>query len=188
MSIRNLAGKPAVLIQRHQELIAHGFLPIGVGTEGLGKKQCWICKYPDLLGYIIWKNPKTGEVRFTGLTCFERCADRISLNEIDKVTLRWAATHRKRLKGTFGLEQTGIIRAMSYKNPITRIYGGDWKKVANMLWIDYTIANDWERQFLETLVYERGKFWNPSGPTATQRRILNQLCLKFLKWRYPDLA
>jgi hypothetical protein len=112
------------------------------------------------------------------------------LNEIDKATLLWAATHHEILKGkgALGLEETRIIRTMSYKNPVARVYGGDWKKVAKLLWIDYSAANVFERSFLKTLVYERGKYWVPSSPTPKQRRFLNEIILKFLKWKYPDLA
>lgn len=181
------SGRATVLVKRHQELVADGFLPIEVEIEGLvsDKIQCWICKYPDLVGYLVWKNAKTGEVRYTGLTCFERVADRITLDETDKFLLRWAATHRDKIKERTDLKQIEIIRKLSYKNPLSRIYGGDWKTVAKLLWGDFESQPDsYERRFLETLVFERGKYWVPSSPTPKQRRFLNEILLKYLRWKY----
>jgi len=185
-------GRAEWLLKQHQKLIDCGFLPVEVAVQSedeklfIGHVDCIICKHPDLLGIIIWQN-KAGETQYTGLTCFERVVDRLNLVDAEKRTLRWVARHRKQFEGKGGvkLDQAEITRLLSYKRPLSSAYGGRWKLAAEDIWAsrDRFPMSDFERGVVETLVYQRRKYWTPRSPTPRQRRFLNQILIRLLRWR-----
>jgi len=185
-------GRAEWLLRQHQKLIDDGFLPVEVAIQSedeklfIGQVNCAICKHPDLLGIITWQN-KAGEIRYTGLTCFERVVDRLNLVEEQKRTLRWVGRHRKQFegKGKVKLDQAEITRLLSYKRPLSSAYGGRWQIAVEEIWANrnrFTMS-DFEHGLIETLKHRRGKYWTPRSPTAKQRRFLNEILIRFLRWK-----
>jgi len=184
-------GRVEWLLRQHQKLIDDGFQPVDVAVQSEDEKlfveqvDCSICKCPDIKGIIIWQN-EMGETRYTGFTCYERVVDRLNLTEEKKKDLLWVARHRKIFEGRkVSLDEAEYERLLSYERPLSSAYGNRWKPIAKEIWAnrDRFQMSEFERSLVETLVSQSGKFWSRRSPTAKQRRFLNLILVKFIKWR-----
>jgi hypothetical protein len=166
-------------------------LPPG-SRNSIRKVRCWVCKRRDLLGLILWKNAKTGKVRYTGLTCYERVVDRLNWTEEKKQILLWVARNRKKFEGRgwLSLEQSELVRLLSYKRPLSSAYGGRWEKAVDDIWKcrKQFPMSEFELGLLKTLHNHRGKFWVVGSPTPRQRRFLDKLLIRFWNWRRDKVA
>jgi len=189
-------GRAEWLLRQHQKLIDRGFSPLDIAIQSEDEKlfieevDCTVCKHPHLSGIIIWQN-NIGEIEYTGLTCFERVVDRLNLVEEQKRNLCWVARHRREFegKGVVSLDEAEITRLLSYKRPLSSAYGNRWKKAADDIWAshDRFPMSEFDRGLIETLVSRSGKYWTPKSPTAKQRRFLNQILVKFIRWRQKQI-
>jgi hypothetical protein len=179
------------LIRRHEALLNDGFRPyiINVLPER-GTVDCWICDHHKLQGMIGWRKAESQEVRYTGLTCFERVTDRLNLHKAEKKILHWAATHYSLLKGQGPLDSVTVEfrRLLSYKHPLSSAYGGEWKRVSKNIWKeqDRFSLSPLERGIVRTLVLHESPYWVRSSPTPRQRRLLNEALIRILQESYNE--
>jgi hypothetical protein len=160
-------------------LIEAGFLPRAVDILlKRGDVDCAVCRFHHLQGRISWQNDQTKEIRYTGLTCFERVTDRLNLQETTKEILHWVAHNRFRFKGLgpCSLALVEFDRLLSYKHPLSSAYGNEWEKISKDIWEerDRFTLSPLELGIVKTLVFRKPPYWTGS-PTPTQRRYLNEI-------------
>ena len=165
----------ARLLKKHQEILAAGFKPSTlqiVSPDAVIHETCAVCDYSGLLGIIEWYNPQTDKYLYTGFDCFARVAKNLKgIDAGDLREIRWTAEHRELFEGgKWTIMEVGHIRLAFYKNPMSKVYGGNWSKAVEDVYPhrNELKLSDFQLAVLETLHTRSGQYWTWRSPTPRQ--------------------